>query len=98
MPGGPATIALKTGAPLLPCSVYHDRRPGHWRAVVHPPLEPERTGDTRKDTLALTQRLAGEFETLIAADPVQWHVLSRYFLPPEGSGEPQGGAPVDRVA
>jgi KDO2-lipid IV(A) lauroyltransferase len=96
MPGGPATIALKTGAPLLPCTVYHDRRPGHWRAVVHPPLQPQLTGDTRKDALALTQRLADEFETLIAADPVQWHVLSRYFLP-EGSGEPQGGAPVNQV-
>ena len=50
MPGGPASIALRTGAPLLPCSVYHDRRPGHWRAVVHPPLHPERSGDSRKDT------------------------------------------------
>ncbi len=79
MPGGPASIALKTGAPLLPCSVYHDRRPGHWRAVVHPPLVPERSGDTRKDTLALTQRLATEFEGLIAAAPTQWHVLSPYF-------------------
>ena len=44
MPGGPASIALKTGAPLLPCSVYHDRRPGHWRAVVHPPLHPRAVG------------------------------------------------------
>jgi KDO2-lipid IV(A) lauroyltransferase len=87
MPGGPASIALRTGAPLLPCSVYHDRRPGHWLAVVHPPLLPERSGDTRKDTLALTQRLADEFETLIAAAPTQWHVLSRYFVedtPPAG--------------
>jgi KDO2-lipid IV(A) lauroyltransferase len=81
MPGGPAAIALKTGAPLLPCSVYHDRRPGHWRAVVHPPLVPELTGDTGKDTLALTQRLAEEFEGLIAAAPTQWHVLSSYFRP-----------------
>ncbi|HEX5877277.1 MAG TPA: phosphatidylinositol mannoside acyltransferase [Actinomycetota bacterium] len=79
MPGGPASIALRTGAPLLPCSVYHDRRPGHWRAVVHPPLVPERSGDTRKDTVALTQRLADEFEGLIAAAPTQWHVLSPYF-------------------
>ena len=96
MPGGPASIALKTGAPLLPCTVYHDRRPGRWRAVVHPPLRPELTGDSRKDTLALTQRLATEFEGLIAAAPTQWHVLSRYFRGPvEGSGAPQGGAPVD---
>jgi phosphatidylinositol dimannoside acyltransferase len=84
LPGGPASIALRTGAPLLPCAVYHDRRPGHWRAVVHPPLEPERTGDTRKDTQALTQRLAGEFERLIAAAPTQWHVLSPYFVTASG--------------
>jgi lauroyl/myristoyl acyltransferase len=79
MPGGPASLALKTGAALLPCSVYHDRRPGHWRAVVHPPLAPEPSGDERKDVAALTQRLANEFEGLIAAAPEQWHVLSRYF-------------------
>jgi KDO2-lipid IV(A) lauroyltransferase len=79
MPGGPASIALKTGARLLPCAVYHDDRPGRWRAVVRPPLLPEPTGDGRKDVLALTQRLADEFEDLIAAAPEQWHVLSRYF-------------------
>jgi len=79
MPGGPASIALRTGAALLPCAVYHDRRPGHWRAVVHPPLQPAPSGDTRKDVVALTQRLADEFELLIAEAPEQWHVLSRYF-------------------
>jgi lauroyl/myristoyl acyltransferase len=50
--------------------------------VVHPPLHPEHSGDSRKDTLALTQRLADEFEGLIAAAPEQWHVLSRYFQSP----------------
>jgi KDO2-lipid IV(A) lauroyltransferase len=79
MPGGPASIALRTGAALLPCAVYHDRRPGYWRAVVHPPLQPAPSGDTRKDVVALTQRLADEFELLIAEAPEQWHVLSRYF-------------------
>ena len=87
------SIALRTGAPLLPCSVYHDRRPGHWRAVVHPPLVPERSGDLRKDTQALTQRLAWEFEGLIAAAPTQWHVLSPYFRGPEGSGRRGPGNP-----
>jgi phosphatidylinositol dimannoside acyltransferase len=84
MPGGPASIALRTGATLLPCAVYHDRRPGHWRAVVHPPLRPEPSGDSRKDTQVLTQRLAAEFERLIAAAPEQWHVLSPYFRTPAG--------------
>ena len=92
MPGGPATIALKTGSTLLPCAVYHDRRPGYWRAVVHPPLSPEPSGDTRKDVLALTQRLADEFEGLIAAAPEQWHVLSPYFQTQarRGVGNPEG--------
>jgi lauroyl/myristoyl acyltransferase len=84
MPGGPASVALRTGATLLPCAVYHDRRPGRWRAVVRPPLAFEPSGDTRVDVAALTQRLAEAFQGLIAAAPTQWHVLSRYFRPPEG--------------
>jgi phosphatidylinositol dimannoside acyltransferase len=79
MPGGPATLALKTGAAVLPCAVYQDRRPGHWRAVIRPPLPPSPSGDQRADVLALTQRLADEFEGLIARAPHQWHVLSRYW-------------------
>jgi phosphatidylinositol dimannoside acyltransferase len=79
MPGGPATLALKTGAALLPCAVYQDRLPGHWRAVIRPPLRPSPSGDQRADVAALTQRLADEFEGLIARAPDQWHVLSRYW-------------------
>jgi phosphatidylinositol dimannoside acyltransferase len=79
MPGGPASLALKTGAALLPCAVYQEDRPGHWRGVVRPPLPLDRTGDARADVVALTQRLADQFEGLIAAAPEQWHVLSRYW-------------------
>ena len=77
--GGPASLALKTGAALLPCAVYQEDRTGYWRGVVRPPLPLDRTGDARADVQALTQRLADEFEGLIAADPTQWHVLSHYF-------------------
>jgi lauroyl/myristoyl acyltransferase len=79
MPGGPASLALRTGAALLPCAVYQDRRPGHWRAVIRPPLRPEPSGDPRADARALTQRLADEFEALIARAPDQWHVLSHFW-------------------
>jgi KDO2-lipid IV(A) lauroyltransferase len=89
MPGGPASLSLKTGAPLLPCSVFHDRRAGHWTAVVHPPIRLEPSGDLRTDTLALTQLLATEFERLIGSAPEQWHVLSRYWR-----GVPVGGSAV----
>jgi lauroyl/myristoyl acyltransferase len=79
MPGGPASLTLRTGAALLPCAVYQDRRPGHWRAVIRPPLRPEPSGDPRADARALTQRLADEFEELIARAPDQWHVLSHFW-------------------
>jgi lauroyl/myristoyl acyltransferase len=79
MPGGPASLALKTGAALLPCAVYQDRRRGRWRAIIRPPLRQDPSGDPRADVRALTQRLADEFEAMIARAPDQWHVLSRYW-------------------
>jgi KDO2-lipid IV(A) lauroyltransferase len=79
MPGGPASLALRTGATLLPCAVYQDRRRGHWHAVIRPLLRPEPSGDSRADVQALTQRLADEFERLIARAPDQWHVLSHHW-------------------
>jgi KDO2-lipid IV(A) lauroyltransferase len=82
MPGGPASLALRTGAALLPCAVYQDRRRGHWHAVIRAPLRQRPSGDARADVQALTQRLAEEFEALIARAPDQWHVLSHYWRQP----------------
>jgi phosphatidylinositol dimannoside acyltransferase len=82
MPGGPASLALKTGALVLPCAVYQGRRRGRWLAVCRPPIEGRPTGDPRAEAVALTQRLAREFEVLIARAPEQWHVLSPYWRAP----------------
>jgi len=79
MPGGPASLALRTGAALLPCAIYQSRRAGWWEAVVLPPLQVEPSGDNRADVAALTQALAAAFERLIARAPEQWHVLSDYW-------------------
>ena len=79
MPGGPASLALKTGAALLPSAVYQDRRAGHWVGAVRPAITVEPSGDPRADAQLLTQRLAKEFEGFIARHPEQWHVLSRYW-------------------
>ena len=43
LPGGPATLALRTGAPLLPAAVYF-RGTVHHEGVVRPPLPAERPG------------------------------------------------------
>lgn len=67
LPAGPATLASRFGAPLLPTAVYF-KGEGH-HAVVRPPLH--LTGDATADT----QALAREMEDLIRAAPAQWHLF-----------------------
>jgi KDO2-lipid IV(A) lauroyltransferase len=74
LPSGPAALALRTGAALMPTAVYFEGRRGH-RGVVRPPIACERTGSFRDDVARLTQALAHELETLIRAAPEQWHLL-----------------------
>jgi phosphatidylinositol dimannoside acyltransferase len=73
LPAGPVTLALRTGAPLLPTAVYFDGRGHH--SVVRPPVPLERTGRLRDDIARGTQLLARELEILIRAAPEQWHLL-----------------------
>ena len=73
LPAGPATLALRTGAPLIPAAVYFRGR-SH-EAIVRPALSAERRGKFREDVQRLTQRLADELEFLIRRAPEQWHLL-----------------------
>jgi KDO2-lipid IV(A) lauroyltransferase len=73
MPAGAATLALRTGAPLLPAVVYSG--PGSWHiGVVHEPVETVRTGTLREDVTRVTQELATIFEHDIRRHPEQWHL------------------------
>lgn len=74
LPAGPATLALRTGAPLLPAAVYFEPAGGH-HAVVMPPVPAQREGRLRDDAARVTQELAYRFEELIRAAPDQWHLL-----------------------
>lgn len=73
LPGGPATLALRTGAALLPTAVYFDGDGHHGR--VDPPLEVERRGRLRDDVARVTQDLAHALEGLIREAPDQWHMM-----------------------
>jgi phosphatidylinositol dimannoside acyltransferase len=74
LPGGPATLALRTGATLAPAAVYF--RPGRDHlGVVRPPVPVQRLGRLREDIARITQALAHELEFLIRAAPEQWHLL-----------------------
>ena len=74
MPGGPATLALRTGAPLVPAGVYFRPRGRHW-AMIGPPIPVQREGRLRDDVARVTQDLARRFEELIRMAPEQWHLM-----------------------
>jgi phosphatidylinositol dimannoside acyltransferase len=74
LPSGPAALALRTGAALLPTAVYFDGRRGH-RAVVRPPLDTARQGRFGADVARVTQLLADELEALVRRAPEQWHLF-----------------------
>jgi lauroyl/myristoyl acyltransferase len=71
-PGGPARLALQTGAPLMPVGLWFDG-PRHGRAVVHPPIPPS-------NVESMTQSLAGSFAEDIAKYPQDWHMLQRVWV------------------
>jgi KDO2-lipid IV(A) lauroyltransferase len=74
LPGGPATLALRLGAPVLPVALYDTPGGGH-HAVCKPPLDTERRGGLREDVARITQDIATALEELIRAAPDQWHLL-----------------------
>lgn len=81
-PAGPASIALRTGTPLLVAGVYgarfDDGRRG-WRAEISPPIElPEERGAGAVQQL--TQEVARHLEHFVALHPEEWHVFQPFWL------------------
>jgi lauroyl/myristoyl acyltransferase len=77
LPAGPATLALRTGKPLVMARVL---RTGAERFSVRAVgVEAPRTGQTAADVAALTQELAAQFEAAIAEAPEQWWAAFQPF-------------------
>jgi lauroyl/myristoyl acyltransferase len=76
LPGGAATLALRTGAPILPTAVFFTNRvDGHF-GVVRAPIPVVRQEKRLRDDVArITQDLANELEILIRRRPSQWHMF-----------------------
>jgi KDO2-lipid IV(A) lauroyltransferase len=74
LPPGPATLALRTGAPLLPVATFFDGSNGY-RVVVRPPITVPEEGSRSAKVAAMTQALAWEMESLIRQAPEQWHLV-----------------------
>jgi len=74
LPGGPALMALRSGAPLIPVGCYFLAK-GRHRLQIGAPLDTARQGTIRADVSRITQDLAHHFEALIRAAPEDWHLM-----------------------
>jgi phosphatidylinositol dimannoside acyltransferase len=86
MPAGPALLALRTGAPILPTAVYSGPGLEH-TAVIMPPVPAARTGGLRQDVARVTQLVAHDLEWLIRRAPHQWHLFQPNW-PSDGAAVP----------
>jgi lauroyl/myristoyl acyltransferase len=75
LPAGPATLALRSGADLVPGAMYQ-RPHGNHLGYIRPPMQIERRGKLRDDVARITQDIARELEGLIRREPTQWHLMS----------------------
>jgi phosphatidylinositol dimannoside acyltransferase len=72
-PAGPAQLALRTGAALLPATLWYDGP--RLRVRIHPEIVPAPDGATRSRAAAMTQQLADVFTDAVRRHPHDWHVL-----------------------
>jgi lauroyl/myristoyl acyltransferase len=79
VPGGPAAIALKTGAALMLACQYATT-PGHHHVHLDAPLTLAE-GETKE---SLMQRVVNRFEDFIRERPQQWYAFRPMFTPAEG--------------
>jgi len=81
---GPALLALKTGAHLVPAFMIREA-PGRHRLIIEEPIEPVRTGDEEADVVATTQKCVDILEKYVREYPSQWFwVHRRWRARPDG--------------
>lgn len=79
IPAGAATLAIKTGAPIVPG--YMVRVKGNrFHGVVMPKIEFRPSGDLRQDVAALTQKMVSALELSVRRHPEQWYMFRRMWL------------------
>lgn len=76
MAAGPASLAIATGAAIVPCAVWTER--GHAHILAHYPLDYDATGPDA--VVRITQQIADVFARDIAAHPTEWHMLQPVFV------------------
>ncbi len=80
MPAGPASLALRTGAALVPTTLAF--RPRGWAIEFHAQV-------AHTDVPGMTQAVADAFQVAITAHPQDWHMLQRLWLDDLADDDPR---------
>lgn len=90
LPGGAATLALRTGARIVPVAIYHRGHLNH--AICEPPIPAERLAKRMRDDVArITQDIAHVLEKQIRREPTQWMLLQPNWPSDHHLGDPENG-------
>jgi phosphatidylinositol dimannoside acyltransferase len=76
--GGPAALALHTGAALMPVTLWYSGP--NWCAHIHPEIDVPGRGDQTEKIAVMTQDLTRVLEAAIAQHPEDWHMLQKVFV------------------
>jgi KDO2-lipid IV(A) lauroyltransferase len=74
MPAGPARLAQRTGADLVPVTLAY--RGDDLEITFHEPVDP---GTGEEGVAAATRQVADAFTAGLTADPQDWHMMQRVF-------------------
>jgi len=78
MMGGPAALAVQTGAALIPATLWFEG--DRWGVRIHEEIPVPEVGDRWQKAAAMTQQIARVFEQAIREHPADWHMLQRVFV------------------
>ncbi|GAA2248167.1 MULTISPECIES: phosphatidylinositol mannoside acyltransferase [Kitasatospora] len=78
VPAGPAALAVRTGAALVPATLWYDGPV--MRVEIHPELPVPEEGDQQSKVLAMTQALADVWADGIREHSEDWHMLQKFWL------------------
>lgn len=98
VPGGPAVLAMKTGATILP--VFTSREPDlSFHAVICPPITWSGSGDRERDIQTIMQKLMNALQAAVHRRPDQWYMFRPMWPDPSptlpaGTRESPAGEPA----
>ena len=79
MMGGPAALAVQTGAALMPATLWFEGD-DRWGVRIHEEIPVPAEGDRWQKAAVMTQEIARVFEQAIREHPADWHMLQRVFV------------------